>query len=122
MNAPEGKPEIVDTPTEQENRSDAEPGPLGRVIMEDQRLRLLQLLAVASGHMCNADVMQAGLRLAGHSAGHRRVVSACVWLNGQGLVEIVSESPFVARLTRRGLDVAEGCEGHAGIARFRPAG
>ena len=117
MTDPEGKPKLVEVskPTTSRGRSFA------RLLMRDQRLRVLELLAMAPGRACNADVLQSGLELWGHRASFDRILSLSAWLGEQGLAEVTGESPrVVMRLTRRGLDVAEGRARASGVPRPSP--
>ena len=85
---------------------------------EDRRAWLLRLLARSGGH-ANEGVLLTSI----HAAGHRRVTRELVradleWLNDRGLVSLewLDETVLVARLTRRGGDVAAG---HATVSGVR---
>ena len=78
-----------------------------RMIAEDQRLRVVQVLAEDPKYSHNADVLRACLAALGHDARIDEVVEVAQWLAAAGLVSVVSEGPpLVVRLTARGLDLA----------------
>ncbi len=90
-------------------------------VAEDQRLRILQLLAEDPAGSHNVDIVAAGLEMAGHAVSRDRVHSHADWLAEQGLVRIESEwDPRVLAITRRGLDVARGRVAATGVARPLP--
>ena len=83
--------------------------PLQNIIDEDQRLRVLRVLAEDRGHSHNVHVLRSALALLGHDVRSDQAAALLDWLAGAGLVEITSEfDPVTVRLTRRGLDVAKG--------------
>jgi hypothetical protein len=89
---------------------------------EDRRAWLLRLLDRSGGH-ANEGVLLTSL----HAAGHRRVTRELVradlhWLNDRGLVNLewLDETVLVARLTRRGGDVAEGYTAVEGVRKPDP--
>ena len=83
--------------------------PLQKIIDEDQRLRVLRILAEDRGHSHNVHVLRGALALLGHDLRADQAAALVDWLAQAGLVEITSEFPPVtARLTSRGLDVAQG--------------
>ena len=62
-------------------------------------------------------VLRAALEMLGHDIRTDQAVAQLEWLAGAGLVKIVAEGPpAVARLTERGLAVAEGRTVAAGVA------
>lgn len=92
-----------------------------RVVTEDQRLRVLQMLAQDPEGSHNADVLRSGLAAAGHERlSARRVRALLEWLSGEGLVATEDiGSLVVARITERGEDVALGGSRHPGVAKPR---
>ena len=124
MNVPEGKPNLVDIPDkegETAEQSDSSGWKSFRQRVEEyRRLDILRLLAEVQGHVSNVDVLQAGLSSIGHNASFRDTLSLVDWLAGHGFVEVAGDNPRVVQLTRLGLDVAEACERHPGIARVPP--
>lgn len=92
------------------------------LLAEDRRLAILRLLAADAAYAINESVMQAALDPLGHRVGRDVVRSEFAWLNEQGLIEVehVSDAVHVARLTSRGLDVAEGRAVVPGVKRPRP--
>ena len=90
----------------------------GRVVIEDQRLRVLQMLAEDVEGAQNADVLRAGLGALGHRGiSYRRVRDLLDWLAGQRLVAIEDRGAHVlASITERGEDVALGGSAVPGVA------
>ena len=124
MNVPEGKPSLVDIP-DRESEAAEQSGPGGwksfrQHIEEYWRVHVLRLLAESPGYLSNSDVLRDGLSSRGLDVSFRDMLSLVDWLAGHGLVETNGENPRVVRLTRLGLDVAEGRERPPGIARVPP--
>lgn len=92
------------------------------LLAEDRRLAILRLLAADAAYAINESVMQAALDPLGHRVGRDVVRGEFAWLKEQGLVEVeqVTDAVHVARLTSRGLDVAEGRAVVPGVKRPRP--
>ena len=79
-----------------------------RIVDEDRRLRIVQLLAENRGYKHNADVVRAALAALGHDVRIDETLALLDWLASAGLVETVDEGPpRTARLTERGVDLAE---------------
>ena len=80
-----------------------------KLLQEDRRLTVLRLLAQSPGHEANHYVLQAGLDQMGHNISRDLVKSELIWLGEQGLIVVEDlGGPFVASLTGRGEDVANG--------------
>jgi hypothetical protein len=88
---------------------------------EDRRLVLLRLLAESAGYAANEFLLNSALPGFGHSVSHDRVRADLDWLAEQELVQL--EQPgnvYVATLTSRGLDVAQGKARVNGVKRPLP--
>ena len=93
----------------------------GRYVIEDQRLRVLQMLEKDPEGSHNADVLRAGLEALGHRGiSYRHVRDLLDWLAGSGLVAIEDRGTHVvASITERGEDAALGGTAVPGVARLR---
>lgn len=91
-------------------------------INEHVRIAVLRLLKDNRGH-ANESVLREGLSQLAFSLSRAEMRAQLEWLKNAGV--ITHEWPFptvlVARLTERGLDVAEGNEQVAGVHRPSPA-
>lgn len=95
---------------------------LQTLVMADRRLLILTLLAESNAYTASADLLHAVLPNMGHAVSHDRLGTDLEWLHEQGLVSLerIGHVPM-ARLTSRGLDVAQGVATAPGVARPRPA-
>lgn len=85
---------------------------------EHQRRVILDLLATQSDYAQNQIMVQSSLKMVGHTVAIDKVVTEFHWLQEQGIVELSEFGGFsVAKLTQRGLDVANGAAFIPGIAR-----
>lgn len=93
-----------------------------KLLDEDRRLTILQLLAESSGYKANQYLVQSALDTFGHEVSMDRVKGDFAWLAEQGLV-IVGElgDVQIPQLTARGLDVSQGRATHPGVKRPRPS-
>ena len=92
-----------------------------RILAEDLRLRVVQLLDADPEWTQNADMLRSGLAALGRDVRVDRVVALVEWLAGAGLVTIVNASPPVTvRLTPRGVDLAAGRIVVQGVALSSP--
>lgn len=83
-----------------------------------QRRDILDILALQNDYAQNQLVVKDCLKMIGHTVSSDKVVTEFHWLKEQGLIEINNVGDFhVAKLTERGLDVAEGASAVPGIAR-----
>ena len=94
------------------------------VITADQRLALLQAL-VACNNDANQNILQTCLAQYGHSISMDLVRNHLLWLEEQGLVRINrldagASELFVATITQRGLDVANGLSVVDGVKKPNP--
>lgn len=80
-------------------------------VTEDRRLVILRLLVECGGEL-NESVIHEGCRSAGHSHGVTRdlIREDIGWLKERDLIhtEFFAETVTVAKITRRGVDVANG--------------
>lgn len=92
------------------------------VIIADQRLALLQAL-VACNNDANQNILQTCLAQYGHNISMDLVRNHMLWLEEQGLVRINrldTDRLFVATITQRGLDVANGVSVVDGVKKPNP--
>ena len=90
-------------------------------IEEDRRLTILILLQEAAGYEANQFLLQSALDGFGHIVSMDRLRSDLAWLAEQGLVVVEATGGVpIAKLTARGLDVAQGRAIHPGVKRPRP--
>ena len=88
----------------------------------DMRLVILRSIA-DDGYSLNESILQDVLKAYGHSVSRDRVKTEIRWLEEQALVAVDDISgTLVAKLTRRGADVAEGTARVDGVKRPRPEG
>lgn len=91
------------------------------LVSADIRLQVLRALAQDPDYAHNEDVLRGVLRVAGHSLGHDRMRTELAWLKEQGLIGVEDVAGlWVAKLTRRGSDVACGCAQVPGVKRSGP--
>ncbi len=90
-------------------------------VIEDQRLRILQMLERDRAGSHNADVLRAGLEAVGHAGvSYRRARDLLDWLAEAGLVALEDRGAVViARLTEAGEAAALGDSAVPGVARPR---
>ncbi len=90
-------------------------------IAADRRLVILKLLEESSGYFCNEYLLRQMLEAFGHTPSQSVLRDDFFWLGVQGLVT-VSETGglLLAKLTTRGLDVADGREVVDGVKRPGP--
>lgn len=89
-----------------------------RVVTEDQRLRVLQVLERDPDGSHNENVLRAALGMAGHRRlSGRRIRDLLDWLAEEGLVRLEERAGLMlAHLTGRGEDVALGGSSLPGVA------
>ncbi|AUK49343.1 hypothetical protein NM952_10520 [Pasteurella multocida subsp. multocida] len=92
-----------------------------KILTEDQRLVILRSLSDA-GYDANESILDDCLALYGHNISRDLVRNHLNWLEEQGLVQIerLSDGFMVAKITQRGLDVANGEAVVDGVKRPRP--
>ncbi len=92
-----------------------------RIVAEDMRLVVLQLLAQAEGFDLNDRILASALTAFGHRPSLDRLATELAWLAEQGLIETRDVEGFtVAALLARGQDVVEGRTAAPGVRRPRP--
>lgn len=90
------------------------------IFVQDQRLLILKSLDDA-GYDANEDILTTCLDRYGHRLSRDEMRSHLLWLEEQGLVTVDKQANyFVATLTQKGLDVAQGRTAVYGIKRPRP--
>jgi Fe2+ or Zn2+ uptake regulation protein len=91
-------------------------------IVEDRRLSLLLVLQQTPGYSTNAFLLRDAVdQIYGHSASLDQVKNDIAWLAEQGLVESRSTGDVVlAKLTARGVDVADGRATVHGVKKPMP--
>lgn len=91
------------------------------VIAADQRLAILQALEQDPDYSHNEHVLSRVLAAVGHGVSSDLLRTHLAWLAEQGLVAVEAVAGMqVAKLTRRGEDVALGRSRVPGVARPRP--
>lgn len=94
---------------------------LTKLVNEDQRLAILLLLAADIDYALNEAVLSRALEEVGHAVSQDHLRVQLAWLAEQGLIELSGVAQIqVARLTTRGLDVAESRAHVPGVARPLP--
>lgn len=90
--------------------------------LEDMRLVILRTLAKTNGYSCNDSILQDVLGSFAHKCSRDQVRSALAWLKEQGYLtyEILETGTYVATITQRGVDVAEGNITVPGVKRPSP--
>jgi hypothetical protein len=92
-----------------------------QVLTEDRRLLLLRLLAESPGYSANSSILHSAISTFGHNASRDQVLGDLVWLEEQELTAGEQVGPVhVAKITERGLDVAQGRARHPGVKRPAP--
>lgn len=92
-----------------------------QTLSEDRRLVILRLLAEVDGYEANSSVLQSALESYGHTMSRDSVHTELAWLTEQGLTGSVPLATIVvAKLTARGLDVAQGRATVPGVKRPGP--
>ncbi|MDH5785340.1 MAG: winged helix-turn-helix domain-containing protein [Chromatiales bacterium] len=91
------------------------------IVNEDQRLSILQALEQDPDYSQNEHTLGRMLQAVGHGISGDKLHNHLAWLREQGLIELQQVSGmYVAKLTRRGEDVALGRARVPGVARPRP--
>lgn len=90
-------------------------------IAQQQRLLLLQALQQDNDYTVSDLMLQAWLDECGMALSRDKLRTELQWLMDQGVLELeCSGALYIAKLTGRGLDIAEGRATNPGIARPRP--
>ena len=91
------------------------------ILAAERRLLILQGLAEADGYSLRETVLGKLLEAQGENIGHVRLRAQLEWLRDALLIELEQDGDtWLARITRRGLDVAAGRSRVAGVARPIP--
>jgi len=92
-----------------------------RIIQQDRRLVVLRMLAQDADYSHNEYILGEALRVYGHRISADLLRSELSWLAEQGLLVVEDVSGvLIAKLTRRGKDVAEGAVAVPGVKRPEP--
>lgn len=93
------------------------------LVQSDIRLVILRALAQDLGYSHNDSILHAALGMYGHKCSRDTVRTELTWLEEQRLITIdkIGET-YVATITERGVDVAEGAATVPGIKRPGPKG
>lgn len=91
------------------------------LLHQDQRLVILRSL-VDAGYDANESILDDCLAMYGHKISRDLVKSHLNWLEEQGLIKIerLQNGFMVAKITQRGVDVANGEARVEGVKRPRP--
>ncbi|TNH04511.1 hypothetical protein FHQ26_01535 [Testudinibacter sp. TR-2022] len=91
------------------------------ILTQDQRLVILRTLT-EMGYNANESILDDCLDRYGHKISRDLVRNHMLWLEEQGLIELerLGGDYFVATITQRGLDVANGQAFVAGVKRPNP--
>ncbi len=85
------------------------PNGISKILAEHQRICLLRFLAEAPGMDLNESILQDGLTEFALDSSRDNLRTQLAWLNEQQLITLESVgSTQIAKLTERGLDVANG--------------
>ena len=98
-------------------------GKVKEIFTKSRRLALLRFLADGPGYELNTSILHSALDAIGLKGSRDAVEGECAWLEEQGLVEVEKidgTTVVVARLTMRGLEVAQGQVHHPGVDKPRP--
>ncbi len=94
---------------------------LDDILTPDQRLVILRALRTDLGGSHNESIIQTVLNRFGHKCSRDKVRNHLSWLQEQGLVtleEVVGY--YVATITQRGVDIADGAATVPGVKRPSP--
>lgn len=95
--------------------------PFQKFAEEDRRLVILRHLAEDADYTVNSSILQSALEVWGHSISRDRLHADIAWLDEQGLLTFDEvSSVYVAKITQRGLDVAQGRSTVPGVKRPGP--
>lgn len=87
-------------------------------ILNDRRLRVLQVLMEMTNYLCNEAMIKTALVEFGHAVSSDRLRADMEWLEERELVRVQRWKPLLTvELTQLGADVAHGRANQPGIAR-----
>lgn len=93
------------------------------LVQSDIRLVILRALAQDLGYSHNDSILHAALGMYGHKCSRDTVRTELTWLEEQRLITIekIGET-YIATITERGVDVADGTAAVPGVKRPGPRG
>ncbi len=92
-----------------------------KLVQEDMRLVVLQVLGEDADYSHNEHVLREALRAVGHSVSQDKLHTELAWLAEQGFISLADTVGVkVAKLSARGLDVANGATVVPGVKRPVP--
>lgn len=87
-------------------------------ILNDRRLRVLQVLMEMTNYLCNEAVMKTAVAELGHAVSSEQLHIDMEWLEERELVRVQRWRPLLTvELTRLGADVAHGRANQPGVTR-----
>ena len=93
---------------------------LQKVIAEHHRLSILLALGAVPGLKTNDSMLSCSCAEFGHTISQDAMRNHLSWLNEQGLITLETKGPYyLAELTGRGQDVAEGISTCPGVKKPR---
>jgi hypothetical protein len=96
-------------------------GSFAKLVQADMRLVVLRVLAEDADYSHNEYVLRSALRSLGHNVSVDLLRTELAWLAEQGLLAVADTTGvMVAKLTARGLDVANGAVVIPGVKRPEP--
>jgi DNA-binding transcriptional ArsR family regulator len=91
------------------------------LVIADQRLVILRSLEEMPGYEANESILDSCLDQYGHKVSRDAVRTHISWLAEQGLVSVRElGNTMIAKLTSRGIDVANGSATVPGVKKPRP--
>lgn len=89
-----------------------------KIQREDRRFHILLFLSKEPDFALNNSMLHQALKVIGHGVDPDLVITDMSWLKDQGLIKITEQGSFsIAKLTNRGLAVANQDVVHPGISR-----
>lgn len=96
-------------------------GKFADLMTTDIRLVLLRALNETNGFSCNESILHSILARFGHNISRDRVRTELCWLSEQALLTVEDVvGTYVATITQRGSDVADGSAAVPGVKRPGP--
>lgn len=94
---------------------------LKQLLQQDRRLVMLRILKESAGYTANESILDAGLDAYGHKVSRDIVNNELAWLAEMDLITLDNLADTnIAKITQRGIDVAEGQANVQGVKRPKP--